>query len=127
MLTSAERARVIAELLVLRKRYPKLEMPEAMIRQFSKPPAGPEDCVFASTTASLSADLTTPITPCQFGGNPDCSACGCIASMGLAAIAGHRLGGLIPIGALLRASVAIGRMRAPVFNSSGPGDPLRVL
>jgi MoaA/NifB/PqqE/SkfB family radical SAM enzyme len=115
MLTSAERARVISELLVLRKRYPKLEMPEAMIRQFSNPPAGPEDCVFASTTASLSADLTTPITPCQFGGNPDCSACGCIASMGLAAIAGHRLGGLIPIGALLKASVAIGRM----FNSSG--------
>ena len=35
--------------------------------------------------------------------------------MGLAAIASHRLGGLVPIGALLKASAAIGRM----FNSSG--------
>jgi MoaA/NifB/PqqE/SkfB family radical SAM enzyme len=123
MLTNAERTRAIAEMLELRKRYAKLEMPESMIRQFSNPPASPEDCVFASTTASLSADLSTPITPCQFGGNPDCSSCGCIASMGLAAIASHKLGGLIPVGALLKASVAIGRM----LNPPGPGDPLRVL
>ncbi len=134
MLTKAERARAIAEMLELRKRYSKLEMPEAMIREFSKPPASPEACAFAATTASLSADLRTPITPCQFGGNPDCSACGCIASMGLAAVANHRVGGLLPVGALLRASIAIGRMRARfasgpplVANSSGPGDPLRIL
>jgi len=37
---------------------------------------------------SLSADLKTRITPCQFGGDPDCAQCGCIASMGMAAI-GH--------------------------------------
>ncbi len=112
MLTPAERARAIAEMLELRKRYPKLEMPEKMIRQFATPPASPEDCVFASTTASLSADLQTPITPCQFGGDPDCSSCGCIASMGLAAIASHKVAGLIPVGALLKASIAIGRLRS---------------
>jgi sulfatase maturation enzyme AslB (radical SAM superfamily) len=134
MLTATERARAIAEMLELRRRYSKLEMPEAMIREFSHPPQSPEDCVFAATTANLSADLSTPITPCQFGGKPDCSACGCIASMGLAAIASHRVAGLIPVGALLKASVAIGRMRAqfagnagPMLDSPGPGDPLRIL
>jgi sulfatase maturation enzyme AslB (radical SAM superfamily) len=134
MLTRAERERVIAEMLALRKRYSKLDMPEPMIREFLKPPQSPEDCVFAATTATYSADLRTAITPCQFGGNPDCSSCGCIASMGLAAIANHRLAGLIPLGALLRASVAIGRMRSrfndepPVrFDSPEPGDPLRIL
>ena len=134
MLTSAERVRAIAEMLELRGRYPKLDMPAPMIREFSSPPESPEDCVFASTTASLSADFRTPITPCQFGGNPDCSSCGCIASMGLAAIASHKLGGVIPVGALLKASVAIGRMRrrhvdspSPMFTSPEPGNPLRIL
>jgi MoaA/NifB/PqqE/SkfB family radical SAM enzyme len=134
MLTAAERARAIAEMLELRVRYSKLDMPAAMIREFSRPPKSPEDCVFAATTATLSADLSTPITPCQFGGKPDCSACGCIASMGLAAVASHRVGGFIPVGALFKASLAVGRMRArfydepPVMmNSSGPGDPLRIL
>lgn len=111
MLTAGERARAIAEMLELRKRYLKLDMAEELIRQFARPPLSPVDCAFASTTTSLSADLSTPITPCQFGGNPDCSSCGCIASMGLAAIADHKLAGLIPVGALLKASVAVGRLR----------------
>lgn len=134
MLTAAERARAISEMLELRGRYSKLDMPAAMIREFSSPPESPEDCVFAATTANLSADLSTPITPCQFGGKPDCSSCGCIASMGLAAIASHRVAGFIPVGVLLKASVAIGRMRArfagdsgPMLDSPGPGDPLRIL
>jgi hypothetical protein len=83
-------------------------MPEELIRQFEKPPHSPSECVFALTTQTLSADLTTKITPCQFGGQPDCESCGCIASMGLAAIAAHRIGGIIPVGALFRASLRIG-------------------
>jgi hypothetical protein len=59
-------------------------------------------------TASISADLTTKITPCQFGGNPDCSNCGCVASAGLAAVARHRLLGFLPVGSLLTGSVAVG-------------------
>jgi len=84
ILSSEERARAIADLSELRKQYPKLDMPEAVIRQFSSTPQRPQDCVFALTTQTLSADLRTKITPCQFGGNPDCASCGCIASMGLA-------------------------------------------
>jgi hypothetical protein len=112
MLTAAERAQAIADMLVLRKQYPKLDMPEALIRQFASPPHSPQDCVFAQTTRTLSADLSTEITPCQFGGTPDCGSCGCVASMGLASVAAHKLGGFIPVGAIFRASIKIGRVRA---------------
>ena len=108
ILTPESRARAIDEFFVLRRRYPKLHMPEGMIRQFAKPPASPGDCVFARTTKTISADLITSIEPCQFGGKPDCSNCGCAASMGLAAVADHKLWGFLPVGALFKGSVAIG-------------------
>jgi organic radical activating enzyme len=110
MLQPDERLQAIADMLALRKEFPKLDMPEGMIRQFATPPHSPTDCVFALTTQTLSADLKTKIVPCQFGGNPDCSACGCVASMGLAAVAAHRLGGIIPVGAIFKASLRIGQI-----------------
>ncbi len=112
ILSAEERSRAIAAMLDLRKRYAKLDMPEAVIRQFATPPHSPEDCVFALTTQTLSADLETKITPCQFGGTPDCGSCGCVASMGLAAVAAHRLGGVVPVGSIFRASIKIGKKRA---------------
>ncbi len=112
MLSSPERAQAVADMMQLRKRFSKLDMPEGMIRQFAAPPRSPSDCVFALTTQTLSADLMTRITPCQFGGNPDCSSCGCVASMGLAAVASHKLGGIIPVGSIFKASLRIGRSRA---------------
>jgi MoaA/NifB/PqqE/SkfB family radical SAM enzyme len=111
ILTKEERLRAITEMTELRKRFPKLDMPEAVIRQFATPPHRPQDCVFALTTQTLSADLQTKITPCQFGGNPDCASCGCIASMGLASIASHKLGGFLPVGAIFKASIAVGQWR----------------
>ncbi len=112
MLTPQERGQAIADMTALRKVFPKLDMPQEMLREFANPPHSPEECVFALTTQTLSADLKTRITPCQFGGNPDCQSCGCIASMGLAAIAAHKLAGIVPVGALFRASVRIGQARA---------------
>ncbi len=112
ILTPEERKQVIVELLQLRKEFPKLDMPDGLIRQLATPPHGPEECVFALTTQTISADLKTKITPCQFGGNPDCASCGCIASMGLAAVAAHKLGGFIPVGAIFKASVKVGRFRS---------------
>jgi sulfatase maturation enzyme AslB (radical SAM superfamily) len=112
MLDHWERARAIAEMLELRKNFPKLDMPEGMIRQFETPPRSPAECVFALTTQTISADLKTKVVPCQFGGNPDCSSCGCIASMGLAAVAAHKLGGIIPVGAIFKASIRIGQARS---------------
>ena len=111
MLRPEERRQAIADMLALRKEFSKLDMPEGLIRQFASPPRSPTDCVFALTTQTLSADLKTKIVPCQFGGNPDCSSCGCVASMGLAAIAAHKLGGIIPVGAIFKASVRIGQIR----------------
>jgi sulfatase maturation enzyme AslB (radical SAM superfamily) len=112
ILSKEERFRVIKEMTELRKQFAKLDMPEAVIRQFAAPPQSPDDCVFALTTQTLSADLQTKITPCQFGGNPDCATCGCIASMGLASIAAHKLAGVVPVGAIFKASIAFGQWRA---------------
>jgi sulfatase maturation enzyme AslB (radical SAM superfamily) len=112
ILSKEERSLAIKEMTHLRKQFAKLDLPEAVIRQFAAPPHNPDDCVFALTTQTLSADLQTKITPCQFGGNPDCAACGCIASMGLAAVAAHKLGGFLPVGAIFKASIAIGQWRA---------------
>ena len=128
MLLPEERARAISEMLVLRKKFSKLDMPEGMIRQFATPPASPDECVFALTTQTLSADLKTKIVPCQYGGKPDCSSCGCIASMGLAAVAAHKLGGVIPVGMIFKASVKIGQLRQA--GSAGPApvkQPLRIV
>lgn len=112
ILTQEERRRAVAEILELREQYPKLDMPKGMVVQFLKPPHNPDECIFAQTTQTISADLRTEIGPCQFGGNPDCSQCGCIASMGLAAVGDHKIGGIIPVGGIFRASAKIGKMRA---------------
>lgn len=111
-LTAAERNAAIADLLRLREQYPKLDMPRAVIEEFARPPASPRECIFARTTETISADLKTKITPCQFGGNPDCSRCGCVASMGLAAVGHHRLVAGITAGDIFRASAQIGEVVA---------------
>jgi organic radical activating enzyme len=124
MLQPRERAQAIEDMFALRKEFPKLDMPEGMIRQFATPPRSPGDCVFALTTQTLSADLKTRIVPCQFGGDPDCGSCGCVASMGLAAVAAHKLGGIVPVGAIFKASIRIGRMRA---QNDAPQKPVKEL
>jgi sulfatase maturation enzyme AslB (radical SAM superfamily) len=127
MLTAEERIRVISELTKLRKEFTKLEMPEGLIRQLAAPPQSPDDCIFALTTANLSADLKTKITPCLFGGKPDCKSCGCVASMGLAAVAAHKLGGVIPVGKIFTASVKIGQARSKTVSPPIVPPALRVL
>jgi MoaA/NifB/PqqE/SkfB family radical SAM enzyme len=127
ILSPEERAMAIADMLKLRKQYPKLDMREGLIRQFASPPHSPQDCVFALTTQTLSADLETKITPCQFGGTPDCSSCGCIASMGLAAVAAHRLGGVLSVGSIFRNSIKIGQNRVRSKAKRESSNPLQVL
>jgi sulfatase maturation enzyme AslB (radical SAM superfamily) len=128
MLQPDERPHAIADMLALRNEFPKLDMPAALIRQFASPPRSPKDCVFALTTQVISADLKTNVVPCQFGGNPDCASCGCVASMGLAAIAEHKLGGIIPVGAIFKASVRIGQIgRIPSEPTAAPPAVERVL
>jgi len=105
-----DRQRVIAALMSMRKTYRKIAMPESLVQQYGTPPDGPGDCIFAQTTSCISADFEHRITPCQFGGNPDCSQCGCIASAGLKAVGAHKIiGGTVRIGAIFETSLKIGR------------------
>ena len=108
-LTRRDRDRVIADLRRLRHSFPKLQMTDGMLNVYASPPRSPDDCIFAQTTACVSADLEHRIAPCQFGGNPDCGNCGCIASAGLEAIGRHRLPGGIPVGHVFTASTRVGR------------------
>jgi sulfatase maturation enzyme AslB (radical SAM superfamily) len=108
ILNREQRAQAIDKLLQLRRAYPKLDMHESLIKEFAHPPQSPDECIFAKTTQSISADLKTKITPCQFGGNPDCSQCGCIASMGLAAVGNFKVGMGITAGKLYHLSYAVG-------------------
>jgi MoaA/NifB/PqqE/SkfB family radical SAM enzyme len=108
-LTSDDRKTVVETLLRLRQDYPKLDMPESVIREFLSPSISPGRCIFAQTTHTLSADFKTRVEPCQFGGDPDCSRCGCIASMGLAAVGHRKVIGPITAGHIFWTSLAIGR------------------
>ena len=109
-LTVIERDRAIQELLRLRESYSKLQMGKGMIQEFAKPPQSPEECLFAQSTHCLTADLKTKITPCQLGGDPDCSRCGCVATMGLAAVEHYELVAGVTVGTLFQMSSQIGKM-----------------
>ncbi len=109
ILTPSQRASTIADLRQLRLKYPKLEMAGALLQEMESPPKNPRECIFARTTNTISADLSTRIIPCQFGGNPDCERCGCIASMGLAAVGHHRVIGPLTAGHLFMSSDRLGK------------------
>jgi MoaA/NifB/PqqE/SkfB family radical SAM enzyme len=128
ILTLNERRRVTEELLRLRVAFPLLDMPASLIEELRRPPASPKDCIFARTTLTVSADLKTRVTPCQFGGTPACSQCGCIATMALAAVGNHRVMPGVTAGQLFQLSELVGRgvnrLRAigqPTESSRPPG------
>jgi MoaA/NifB/PqqE/SkfB family radical SAM enzyme len=134
ILSAGQRASVIEELRQLRRKYAILEMPDSLLDQFAEPPHKPEECIFARTTETISADLRTRITPCQFGGQPDCSQCGCIASMVLAAVGQHKLVGPLTAGRIFLASDAVGkrlrRLRErgkSTATAAPPPSPFKVL
>jgi len=108
ILSPTQRIAVMNELRRLRPLHPKLDMQDIVIDEIATPPSNPEECIFARTIETISADLKTQITPCQFGGDSDCSQCGCFASMGLAAVEGQSVGRLTA-GHLFMASDRIGK------------------
>ena len=117
-LTSADRAHVIADLRRLRPHFSKLQMLDGMLNVYARPPQSPDECVFAQTTECISSDFERRITPCQFGGDPDCTNCGCLASAGLEAIGRHRLKGGIQVGRIFYASLQVGRTVARLRSSA---------
>ena len=112
-LRPVDRERVVADLLGLRLKYPKLALPKGLIDVYANPPSSPDECVFALTTATISADLTTRITPCQFGGRPVCSECGCMASAAFTSIGKYKLAGLVPISDIFSLSKNLGQRFHP--------------
>jgi sulfatase maturation enzyme AslB (radical SAM superfamily) len=123
MLSAQDRVQVVADLMMLRVKYPKLALPKGLLDAYAAPPQSPSECAFARTTLNISADLQTHITPCLFGGTPDCSNCGCLASAGLAAVARHRVLGVIPVGTIFSASLAVGERVQRWSRSASPIRP----
>jgi MoaA/NifB/PqqE/SkfB family radical SAM enzyme len=118
-LTADDRALVLEELEILRHRYPKLDCRRGVIEGYAQPPQSPEECIFARTTTCVSADFRTPITPCQYGGRPDCTSCGCMASAGFAAVGRYHLGLGLRAGHIFEASFAMGRVVRKVRAAAG--------
>jgi MoaA/NifB/PqqE/SkfB family radical SAM enzyme len=109
MLRPEDRARVVEEISGLHRREPKLmDMIPSVVEGYLRPPQNPDECIFAKTTACLSSDLKRTITPCQYGGDPDCTQCGCMASVGLEAVGKYRLGGMLPLKTIFRSSIQVG-------------------
>ena len=113
-----EREAVLEEIARLRPLFPKLYMPNVVLEGYRRPPKSPKECIFARTTFSITADLEGRITPCQFGGNPDCSQCGCIASAGLKSIGDYQLFGVLPVKSIFFASDRVGRTVSRMLGSA---------
>ena len=109
ILTPETRKNVIDEIEGLSFRFPKLNLPKQVISGYRNPPSSPENCIFARTTLNLTANLENKVVPCQFGGTPDCSQCGCIASAGLAAVGEYKLFNIMPLRKIFAASDNIGK------------------
>jgi len=113
-LTDDDRRRALAELAMLAQRFPKVHLPRQVLEGYLRPPASPAECIFAQSTLCLSADLATRITPCQFGGQPVCSECGCLASAGMTAIGRYKLAGIVPVANIFDMSRRLGERIAGV-------------
>ncbi len=126
-LTLPDRARAIGDLKAVSERFKKVDMSKAALEGFARPPASRAGCVFAQLSTCLSADLSTEVTPCQFGGEPVCAQCGCLATAGLASLGRYKLGGLVPISSVYFLSKRIGerlkrrpsRLAKPRADSAG--------
>jgi MoaA/NifB/PqqE/SkfB family radical SAM enzyme len=119
-LTPADREIAVERLIAIEKRFPKVYASPRVLAGYRRPPASPDQCIFAQITTTISADLTTRITPCQFGGTPECSECGCIASAGFAALGNYKLAGIVNVRDIFSASKRLGE-RIGRRNGDGTG------
>lgn len=131
-LSAAQRAHVARELPRLRKLYPKLLTPEGYTQAWLNPPASPSQCTFSKLSTNYSADLTTRVEPCVFGGDPDCSQCGCSISAAAHWVSEVRLAGPLKVKHLIAASTGIGSAVArlkdvtlPSWRQRGQAAPRR--
>jgi len=107
-----DREHLFEELEAVAAGFPKVHLPRMVIDGYRSPPRSPQECTFARLTTCLSADLKTRVGPCQFGGQPVCTECGCMASAGMHAVGGIKLGGILPLSAILNTSLRVGGLAA---------------
>jgi MoaA/NifB/PqqE/SkfB family radical SAM enzyme len=107
-LTAESRQRLVDELPTLKLKYPALILPHGAADAFMHPPSDPSQCTFARVSVNYSADLRARIEPCFFGGDPDCSQCGCAVSAGLHWMHAQPLALGVRVGHLIDWSLAAG-------------------
>lgn len=108
MLSAEQRVDLARELARLHTVYPKLLTAEGYTRALLNPPASPKECTFSRLSKNYSADLKTHVEPCVFGGDPDCSQCGCSASVASHWVSGMKIAGPLTPGHIMRGSMTIG-------------------
>jgi hypothetical protein len=59
-------------------------------------------------SANYSADLTSRVEPCVFGGTPDCTQCGCAISSGLHWIRTVKVAGPLKVQHFVGGSIGVG-------------------
>jgi MoaA/NifB/PqqE/SkfB family radical SAM enzyme len=107
-LLPGDREVLLEGLSTVAAQFPKVRLPQVVLEGYRHPPRSPQECTFARLTTCLSADLKTHISPCQLGGKPVCAECGCIASAGMHGLTALKLGGVVPVSAILNASIRLG-------------------
>jgi MoaA/NifB/PqqE/SkfB family radical SAM enzyme len=120
MLTPAQRQFVAAELPRLHSHYPKLLTNRGYAQALLHPPQSPQQCTFSRLSKNYSADLVTRVEPCVFGGDPDCSQCGCSASAAANWVSQIHVAGPLTAGHILHGSMRIGNAVARLQNIAVP-------
>jgi MoaA/NifB/PqqE/SkfB family radical SAM enzyme len=108
ILTADDRRELARRLPQLKRQYPALLLISEMEQAILAPPSNPGECVFSKMSVNYSADLKSRVEPCFFGGNPDCSQCGCAISTSLHQISKRKLFGPVTVNHLMKASIAVG-------------------
>ncbi|MGA8763461.1 MAG: radical SAM protein [Candidatus Sulfotelmatobacter sp.] len=121
-LTPQDRERIARELPPLSASYPKLLISEGMARAFVSPPKNPQSCLFARMSTNYSADLATHVEPCVFGGNPDCSQCGCSISSALHWIQNAKIAGPLRVGHMVNSALSVGSAVNRLRKDRNPPD-----
>jgi len=110
-LTVESRRRLFEMLPTLKQRHPDLILPHGATDALAHPPKDPSACTFSRVSVNYSADLRTRVEPCFFGGDPDCTQCGCAVSVALHWLHERPLALGIKAGHLIDASLAWGNVQ----------------
>ena len=123
ILTPEMRRKAVSVLSALAPRYRKLVLNDYVLKAYLSPPQNPSECIFATITQCLSPDLETVVSPCQFGGNPNCSECGCLGSIAMHAVGARRLSIGVKMGSIFKASNRVGGWVRSVRERKSPHSP----